>query len=420
MMREATSRGEVERRSGPVSSNPLGDVVSQQYESWVYPAPIQDLDEWLQGSWQWFDPSHAHRLMWPDRDYQPGMDILVAGCGTNQAAIIAYTNPTAHVIAVDVSNASLDHHRWLKAKYDLANLELHQLPIERVSSLDRHFDLIITTGVLHHMADPEEGMRALAECLRPEGVLAVMLYANYGRIGVHLMQSVFKDLGLSQDEASLEIVRDALGQLSPLHPLASYLQIAPDLDDDAGVVDTFLHGREQAYTIDECRELVASAGLAFQDVFLKASYYPPTQSTSPFYSAVAQMPREQQWSIMQRINASNACHYFLACRPERATASYAIDFDTAHAMDYVPTFRKGCRPDALTLIRHDDWRLGVTPLQAALVERVDGQCSIDEIVDAVASSGAFARSARDELEAAAVDTFRSLWQLDFVSMGIRR
>jgi len=302
----------------------------------------------------------------------------------------------------------------------LANLELHQLPIERVSSLDRHFDLIITTGVLHHMADPEEGMRALAECLRPEGVLAVMLYANYGRIGVHLMQSVFKDLGLSQDETSLDIVRDALGQLSPLHPLASYLQIAPDLGDDAGIVDTFLHGREQAYTIDECRELVASAGLAFQDVFLKASYYPPSPSASPFYSAVAAMSREQQWAIMQRINASNACHYFLACRPERATASYAIDFDSTHAMDYVPTFRKGCRPDALTLIRHDDWRLSVTPLQAALVERVDGLCSIDEIVDAVASSGAFARSARDELEAAAVNTFRSLWQLDFVAMGIRR
>jgi len=403
-----------------VSTDPLGDVVSQQYESWVYPAPIQDLDAWLQGSWQWFDPSHAHRLMWPDRDYPTGMDILVAGCGTNQAAIIAFTNPTARVVAVDVSNASLDHHRWLKDKYDLANLELHQLPIERVSSLDRHFDLIITTGVLHHMADPEEGMRALAECLRPEGVLAVMLYANYGRIGVHLMQSVFKDLGLSQDETSLDIVRDALGQLSPLHPLASYLQIAPDLGDDAGIVDTFLHGREQAYTIDECRELVASAGLAFQDVFLKASYYPPSPSASPFYSAVAAMSREQQWAIMQRINASNACHYFLACRPERATASYAIDFDSTHAMDYVPTFRKGCRPDALTLIRHDDWRLSVTPLQAALVERVDGLCSIDEIVDAVASSGAFARSARDELEAAAVNTFRSLWQLDFVAMGIRR
>lgn len=402
-----------------MSSNPLGDVVSQQYESWVYPAPIQDLDQWLRGSWQWFDPSHAHRLMWPDRDYTPGMDILVAGCGTNQAAIIAYTNPSARVVAIDVSNASLDHHRWLKDKYDLANLDLHQLPIERVSSLDRHFDLIITTGVLHHMADPEEGMRALAECLRPDGVLAVMLYANYGRIGVHLMQSVFKDLGLSQDEASLEIVRDALGHLSPLHPLASYLQIAPDLDDDAGVVDTFLHGREQAYTIDECRELVASAGLAFQDVFLKASYYPPTPSTSPLYSAVAQMPREQQWSIMQRINASNACHYFLACRPGRDLASYSIDFDTAHALDYVPAFRKGCGLRGGVIHRHD-WQRELTPLQAALIEQVDGHRTISDIVDTVTGSGAFARSARDELEAAGVDTFRSLWQLDFVAMGIRR
>ena len=400
-----------------MSSNPLGDVVSQQYESWVYPAPIQDLDEWLQGSWQWFDPSHAHRVMWPDRDYPPGMDILVAGCGTNQAAIIAYTNPTAHVVALDVSNASLDHHRWLKAKYDLANLELHQLPIERVGSLDRHFDLVITTGVLHHMADPEEGMRALAECLRPEGVLAVMLYANYGRVGVHLMQSVFKDLGLSQDEDSLDIVRDALGQLSPLHPLASYLQIAPDLGDDAGLVDTFLHVREQAYTIDECRALVESAGLTFQDVFLKASYYPPMPSTSPFYSAVAQMPCEQQWSTMQRINASNACHYFLACRPDRDPASYSIDFDSGDPLLYVPAFRKGCSLRSGVIHRHD-WQRELTPLQAALIEQVDGHRTISDIVDTVTGSGAFARADRSEVVALGLETFQSLWHQDYLAMGI--
>jgi SAM-dependent methyltransferase len=417
MMREATSRGEVERRVGAVTTDPLGDVVSQQYESWVYPAPIQDLDEWLQSSWQWFDPSHAHRLMWPDRDYPTGMDILIAGCGTNQAAIIAYTNPTAHVVAVDVSNASLDHHQWLKDKYDLANLELHQLPIERVGALDRQFDLVITTGVLHHMADPEEGMRALAECLRPEGVLAVMLYANYGRIGVHLMQSVFKDLGLSQNEASLDIVRDALGQLSPLHPLASYLQIAPDLDDDAGVVDTFLHGREAAYTIDECRELVASAGLAFQDVFLKSSYYAPAPSTNSFFAAVSDMPREQQWSIMQRINASNACHYFLACRPDRDPASYAIDFDSGDPLRYVPLFRKGCGLRGNAIYRYD-WERGLTPLQAALIEQVDGLRSIQGIVDAVISGSAFARADTAEVVAVSLETFRSLWQQDFLAMGI--
>ena len=403
-----------------MTTDPLGDVVSEQYEKWVYPAPIDDLEEWLRGNWQWFDPSHAHRLMWPDRDYRPGMDILVAGCGTNQAAVIAYTNPSAHIVAIDVSRASLDHHRWLQQRYGLDNLELHQLPIEDVASLDRDFDLIITTGVLHHMAEPGSGMRALAGCLRPEGVLAVMLYASYGRIGVQMMQSVFKDLGLQQDESSLDVVRDAISQLSPLHPLASYLQIAPDLGDDAGVVDTFLHGREEAYSIDECRALVESSGLVFQDLFLRASYYPPTPTTSPFFTAVAAMPREQQWSIMQRINASNACHYFLACRPERPVESYAIDFGSEAALDYVPSFRKACGLSGSAVRRHDGWTREVTPLQAALVEHIDGRRSITDIINVVTGSGTFARADRGEIAGVALDTCRSLWEQDFIAVGLGR
>ena len=403
-----------------MTTDPLGDVVSEQYEKWVYPAPIDDLEEWLRANWQWFDPSHAHRLMWPDREYRPGMDILVAGCGTNQAAVIAYTNPSAHVVAIDVSRASLDHHRWLQQRYGLDNLELHQLPIEDVASLDRDFDLIITTGVLHHMAEPGSGMRALAGCLRPEGVLAVMLYAGYGRIGVQMMQSVFKDLGLQQDEASLDVVRDAISQLSPLHPLASYLQIAPDLGDDAGVVDTFLHGREEAYSIDECRALVESSGLVFQDLFLRASYYPPTPTTSPFFTAVAAMPREQQWSIMQRINASNACHYFLACRPERPVESYATDFGSEAALDYVPSFRKACGLSGSAVRRHDGWTREVTPLQAALVEHIDGRRSITDIINVVTGSGTFARADRGEIAGVALDTCRSLWEQDFIAVGLGR
>ena len=401
-----------------MTPDPLGDVVSQQYERWVYPAPIRDLETWLQGNWQWFDPSHAHRLMWPDRDYARGMDILVAGCGTNQAAVIAYTNPSAHVVAIDVSSASLDHHRWLQDKYGLDNLARHRLPIEQVSDLGRDFDLIITTGVLHHMANPAAGMRALAECLRPDGVLAVMLYANYGRVGVHMMQSVFKELGLEQGDASLAVVRDALGHLGPQHPLASYLQIAPDLDDDAGLVDTFLHGREQAYSIDECRDMVTSAGLVFQDLFLRSSYYPPLPATGPFFTSVAALPREQQWSVMQRINASNGCHYFLACHPERAVESYAIDFASGDPTRYVPSFRKGCGQQGSIAYR-SDWQRQLTPLQSALLEQVDSRRTIGEIVEAVMSSGTYARADRDDVTTEALTTFRSLWQQDFLAMGIR-
>lgn len=224
----------------PRAHDPLTDEVARQYERWVYPAPIEDLPTWLEDRWQWFDPSHAHHLFWPDRDYPVGLDILVAGCGTNQAAVIAYTNPSAHVVGIDVSEASLAHHAQLADRYALANLELHRLPVERVAELDRDFDLIISTGVLHHLANPQAGMNALASMLRPEGVLAVMVYATYGRIGVQLLQSEFRDLGLGQDEESIRAVRDVLAHLDADHPVKSYLKLATDWHDDAGLVDTDL------------------------------------------------------------------------------------------------------------------------------------------------------------------------------------
>lgn len=394
---------------------PLDDVVAQQYERWMYPAPIFDLPAWLENHWQWFDPSHAHRLFWPDRSYPEGLDILVAGCGTNQAAVIAYTNPTARVVAIDVSDASLGHHRHLQKTYALDNLELHRLPIEEVASLDRDFDLIISTGVLHHLDDPQRGMDALAQCLRADGVLAVMLYATHGRIGVQMMQSVFSELGLGQDERAVDMVRAALPALDPAHPLVSYLGIAPDLDDDAGLVDTFLHGRERTYTIDECRAMVKASGLVFQDLFFKAPYTAPRGTGNPFFDAIAALPDERQWSIMERVNPRNACHFFMACRPERPR--FVIDFAAPDALAYVPSLRKGCRLEGDTVHR-SDWHLPLPALQAALVHRVDGERSIAEIINSVERSGDRALQDGDNIERVARDLFERLWQLDVIAIGM--
>lgn len=401
----------------PVNLDPLADVVTHQYEQWVYPAPIWDLPAWLESSWQWFDPSHAQRMLWPDRDYRAGMDILVAGCGTNQAAVIAYTNPQARVVGIDVSSTSLGHHRHLAEKYDLHNLELHRLPIEDVGSLGREFDLIMSTGVLHHMADPPVGIAALAPCLRTDGVLALMLYATHGRIGVHMMQSVFEDMGIRQDQPGVVMVRDAIDQLGPQHPLRPYLAIANDLVDDAGYMDTFIPGRERSYTIDECREYVETAGLVFQDVFLKTTYYAPVGTASPFLAAVGRLPREQQWSVMQRVIANNACHFFMACRPERPRESYAIDFDSGDPLRYVPSLRKGCTLQD-DVLRQSTWSRRLSPSELMLVRQIDGARRIREIVDAAMAAEALDESRREEVSILAQRVFKSLWQTDFVAMGI--
>jgi SAM-dependent methyltransferase len=400
-----------------MTPGPLADVVSDQYRKWVYPDPITDLPAWLENNWQWFDPSHAYRLFWPDRDYRPDMDILVAGCGTSQAAVFAYTNPDADIVGIDISQPSLDHHHHLRDKYRLRNLELHLLPIEDVGTLGRDFDLVVSTGVLHHLADPGRGMQALAGCLRPEGVAAIMIYARYGRTGVEMLQSVFRDLGLVQDEASLAVVRDTLASLPQEHPLRSYLAIAPDLSSDAGLVDTFLHGRDRSYTVDDCLGLVASAGLTFQDWFLKSPYYPPVMPKGGFFTAVAALPRERQWAVMERINSQNACHFFLACHADRPIKTYRIDFTSPEILDAIPTFRYRCGIDAGTIYR-PGWKMSLDPTRAALVKRVDGHRSIREILAVTKRPiPLLSRGPADNREFGRT-LFQSLWQHDFLSIGL--
>jgi SAM-dependent methyltransferase len=402
-----------------MSDDPRADVVTRQYERWRYPAPIQDLEGWVPNNWEWFDPLHAHRILWPDRQYKPDLDILIAGCGTNQASIFAYTNPAAKVVAVDVSQPSLDHQQYLKDKHGLWNLELRLLPIEEVKALKQEFDLIVSTGVLHHLGDPLAGMKALGGCLRQDGALGVMLYAKYGRLGVEMLESVFRDMDLRQDDQSVQVVKETIAVLPPDHPVQSYLRITRDLESsDAGLVDTFLHGRQRSYTIEECIDLVDSAGLAFQGLLLKAPYYAHDTFTpsNAFHRAVNELPEHKVWSVMERVQSLNGCHFFIACRTDRPKESYAIDFSADDCLDYVPMMRMRCGLSGNELFR-PDWTMNLTAAQLPFVQDVDGRRTIREIAERVAQTES-RRAAATELERFARKLFQSLWRLDFLAMGL--
>jgi SAM-dependent methyltransferase len=297
-----------------MKANPRADVVTRQYERWRYPRPIQDLEALPEGSWWWFDPTHFHRMLWPDREYKPDLDILIAGCGTNQAAVFAYRNPGAKVVGVDISRPSLDHQQYLKDKHGLWNLELHLLPIEELPTLGLDFDLIVSTGVLHHLAEPKVGMKALGGCLRQDGAIGLTLYAKYSRAGVEMLQSVFRDMGLRQDDASIQVVKETISVLPAAHPLRTYFNAEGDweLHYDAAVVDTFLHGRDRSYDVDDIMDLVTSAGLEFQGWLINSPYYPHDRFApgTAAYDAVSALPERKLWSVMERLHTMAACHFF--------------------------------------------------------------------------------------------------------------
>lgn len=405
-----------------MAESPLKDVVSKQYEEWVYPDPIQDLTRWVASNqWQWFDPSHSHSVLWPEREQKLDLDILIAGCGTNQAAVFAYTNPDAKVTAIDVSQNSLDHTEYLKKRHGLDNLETHLLPIEEAGTLGKTFDLIVSTGVLHHLADPQAGMNALAPLLREDGVMALMLYATYGRQGVEMMQDIFRELGLGQSSYSIQKVREAIAATPADHPVRSYNRIAPDQEFDAGVVDTFLHGRDCDFTVAQCIELVENGGLAFQDMFLRTSYYPDLENEgSSFFRAVEELPREKIWGVMERIKFVNACHFFLATHPSRDKKNYVIDFSTADCFRYVPNFRYRCGLNGFQVFKSSGaFVQNLSDAGKAAATLIDGKRTIGDIITEVGSrkKELGLDLNQKELERQMRQMFQGLWRNDYLTVS---
>ena len=143
--------------------------------------------------------------------------------------------------AIDFSAASVRATETLKRKYDLGNLQVRELAVERAPELGERFDQIVCTGVLHHLADPDAGLAALQAVLAPGGSMHLMVYAPYGRTGVYMVQELCQRLGIeaTADEVP-ELVR-ALAALPAAHPLAALLRTAPDFRDPAALADALLH-----------------------------------------------------------------------------------------------------------------------------------------------------------------------------------
>jgi len=120
---------------------------------------------------------------------------------------------------------------------------------------------------------------------------------------------------------------------------------------------------------------------------------------------------------MERINTSNACHFFMACHPDRPSERYAIDFSSAASLDYVPAMRMRCGMLGTEIFR-PGWRMPLDPEQLPFVLNVDGRRSIRDIAACIAQSGNSPQAGAADLQTFGRKLFQSLWRLDFVSMAL--
>lgn len=400
------------------------DKVQAQYERWVYPEPIHDLEAWLASETVTLgDPRDCGDIYWPLTGYREGMKILVAGCGANQAARYAMQHPTATVTGIDLSAASLAHEEKLKAKHGLDNLTLHRMRLEEVAKLGETFDFITSSGVLHHLPDPLAGLKALGGVLDRDGVIFIMVYGRYGRAPVYLIQNLFRTLGVTtQTEEDVALVKATLPLLPREHPLHTYAKRSPDMKFDAGLVDLFLHQQDRPYSVPEVLEFTRDAGLDFQ-AWVEPMYYNPdghVPDNHPLYRRLEQLSDADRWAAMELFGGLLSRHDFCVCRPDRQPESYRIDFSDAHLPNRaVPLVKAsglipagGGKPAMLTGTRVPP--LTLPPALVSIFRQIDGNRTIAECIDA-----APVNAPKDTLRHHGLRFFRALWRTGHVVFRLK-
>jgi SAM-dependent methyltransferase len=249
------------RSAASVQPRATSTAVRELYEEHPYPSwrgltrrrPV-DLREHLRivGEDSW-DPS-------PTLDHPR---LLSAGCGTGRELLAAAASwKPVEAAGVDLSRSSLAHAGRMAERLGL-NVSLHQADLMDLADCDRRFDVIICTGVLHHLSDPLAGWRILTRLLRPGGVMLVGLYSAVARRGVAVAQTEIRALGLPPTPAGIRAARAHLGALPQDHPARDCTALS-DYYTAGGCRDLLFHVQERHFTLPEVAEALEHLGLVFR------------------------------------------------------------------------------------------------------------------------------------------------------------
>lgn len=224
--------------------------VAGQYRAWPYP-PWTRIDA--------PDPTtlpDALRPFDPDGPPLPAeARVLVAGCGTGrEPAILARRFPDARITAIDISETSL---AYAAERCRGLGIAFRRLDLHRAAELGE-FDFISSSGVLHHLEDPEAGWAALTAALRPGGAMRLMLYSRLARLRVRAARSRIADL--VDRPVTDDLLREARRRLLAEAP--HLLGRSLDFYTLGGVHDLLLHRHEDPFDVPRIRRGIERLGLS--------------------------------------------------------------------------------------------------------------------------------------------------------------
>jgi len=192
----------------------------------------------------------------------PNPNILIAGCGTGEHAISAASRYSdSKVLAVDLSLSSLAYAKRKTEELGISNIEYLHGDILDFGCLDKKFDLIECSGVLHHMENPKMGWEKLCDCLTSGGLMKVGLYSDLARRHIAKIRQEIDDLEIEPSDGVMRNYRNFILYSEEEHH--ELIRGSDDFYSLSNVRDLLFHVQEHRFTIPQIAECLESLNLSF-------------------------------------------------------------------------------------------------------------------------------------------------------------
>lgn len=239
----------------------ITQAIREQYEQFPYPAgePTQRVSSDVRMLLSVGEKSRP--------DAERPLHALDAGCGRGVGLIgHAVLQPDVQFTGIDINRVGLEECRNQVQQRGLTNVRVAEVDLMTLEGLEvpeGGFDVIYSSGVLHHMSNPEQGLAKLKSVLAPHGVIALMVYATHGRQPLYRLINATKLLvpGESFDD-KMPATRELAKFCSETVLESTPWDHVPDTN-DVEFVDLCLNANETSYSIESMWQLLASAGMRF-------------------------------------------------------------------------------------------------------------------------------------------------------------